>query len=145
MMSMSDLSPAEQAVVHILHRQLQWSYPEPLPGALESDKGRTLGDWAQEIVAAVLASETPEEALPETTPRGFRYTEIPFRDYRGTPERNLSVQESSSASEPKLWVGFDTVHVDLNGDGTQTLMERGHLDEETVRKLRDALTAWLEA
>ena len=85
------------------------------------------------------------EALPETTERGFRYTEIPFRDYQGSPERHLSIQESSLATEARLWVGFDTVMVDLNGGDDPKILERGHLDEATVRKLRDTLTAWLDA
>lgn len=85
------------------------------------------------------------EALPETTERGFRYTEIPFRDYQGSPERHLSIQESSLATEARLWVGFDTVMVDLNGGDDPKILERGHLDEATVRKLRDTLTTWLDA
>ncbi len=107
----------------------------------------TLADLARIAEATTQADRIVEllEALPETSERGFRYTEIPFRDYRNSPERKLSVQESSLATERKLWVGVDTVYVDLLGNGGHTLMERAHLDEEAVRKLRDTLTAWLEA
>lgn len=122
------LDPASRAA---LRAALAEDTPEPNEG--------------EKVIAEVEPLVNLLQALPQTTPRGFRYTEIPFRDYRSSPERHLSIQESSLATEHRLWVGFDTLHVDLNGDGTETLMERGHLDESTVRKLRDTLTAWLEA
>ncbi len=56
-MGMSKLTPSEQAVVHILYRQLQAA--QNLPGVMESDKGRNLGEWAKEIVDAV--RDTPIE------------------------------------------------------------------------------------
>lgn len=84
-----------------------------------------------------------EEAIPETAPRGFRRLEVPFHDYRGSGERIFTVQESSLATERRLWVGPTDAYADLNGDGALTLMERAHLDEDTVRKVRDAMTAWL--
>lgn len=79
------------------------------------------------------------------TPRGFFYVEIPFQDYRHSTERRLSIQESSLASEDKLWVGVDTVYADLSGDGELTLMERSHLGVPEVTALRDALNEWLES
>lgn len=72
------------------------------------------------------------EALPETTPRGFRYVTIPYQNYSGESMRELTVQESSLATEHRLWIG--------PADG-----DRMHLTEDVVRQLRDALTAWLEA
>jgi len=79
------------------------------------------------------------------TPRGFAYTEIPFQDYRGSTPRNIIVQQSSLATEDKLWVGVDKLYADLKGNGEFTLMERAHLGESEVRALRDTLTEWLEA
>ena len=73
------------------------------------------------------------EALPETTERGFRYVKIPYQDYPSEPMRELTVQESSLATEHRLWVG--------PGEGKY----RMHLSEDVARKLRDTLTAWLEA
>ena len=73
------------------------------------------------------------EALPETTPRGFCYVKIPYQDYPSEPVRELTVQESSLATENRLWVG------PAGGE------YRMHLNEDVVRQLRDALTAWLEA
>lgn len=69
--------------------------------------------------------------LDKITPRGFRYTEIPYSDYGDEPEKILSVQESSLATERKLWVG--------DSEGA-----RMHLSEDVVRQLRDALTSWLD-
>ena len=54
--AVEDLS-AEAVVVGILYRNLQWSYPEPLAGAQEADKGRDLSSWAREIVQAVRNTE----------------------------------------------------------------------------------------
>jgi hypothetical protein len=47
---------AEEAVVDILYRQLQATLPG-MPQVREGDRGRTLGSWAEEIVAAVRAVE----------------------------------------------------------------------------------------
>lgn len=83
-------------------------------------------------------------SLESTTPRGFGYTEFEFSDYPGTPARTFSIQESSLV-EPHLWVGPTQVYAHLNGAaGEPTLMERAHMDVESVRKLRDALSSWLE-
>lgn len=76
------------------------------------------------------------------TERGFGYTEFEFSDYRSTEKRTFQIQESSLV-EPRLWVGPNTVYVDLGGE-EKTLMERAHLDVDSVRKLRDALSLWLE-
>jgi hypothetical protein len=47
---------AEEAVVDILYRQLQATLPG-MPQVRDGDRGRTLGSWAEEIVAAVRAVE----------------------------------------------------------------------------------------
>lgn len=65
------------------------------------------------------------------TPRGFGVWEIPNRDYRGQPEYTVTVQESSLASERKVWLGRE---------GT---LGRMHLTEDAARAVRDALTEWL--
>lgn len=110
----------------------------PLFQALDAERAKL----RKELVA--IFSEKPEPLMSQKTERDYLYTEIPFRDYHGTPERHLSIQDSSVANERKLWVGFDTVHVDLQGNGGKHIMTRGHLDEDTVRTLRDTLTEWLE-
>lgn len=76
------------------------------------------------------------------TERGFGYTQFEFSDYEDTPPRMFTVQESSTL-EPRLWVGPTNVYVDL-GAGEPTLLTRAHMNVEAVRKLRDALSAWLE-
>jgi len=91
--------------------------------------------WREDAEAILKAMSIPtlEEALPMVSDRGFRYVEIPFRDYEGDPQRTFSIQESSLATERRLWVGIG----DRQG--------RGHLSEDVVRKIRDALSAWLAA
>lgn len=79
----------------------------------------------------------------QVTNRGFGYTEFEFSDYRSTPPRMFQIQESSLV-EPRLWIGPDTVYADLNNDGNPVLMNRVHMDVESVKKLRDTLSAWLE-
>lgn len=59
------------------------------------------------------------------------YAEIPYEQYRGEGVDILQVQESSLATERKVWVGPHDGH-------------RMHLDENTARALRDALTEFLE-
>ena len=94
---------------------------------------RRLSQSAAELLREKRAEEGRElfEANPLhlVPPRGFRY--IPFRDYASEPEKTLSVQESSLATERKLWVG--------DSEGA-----RMHLSEDVVRQLRDVLTAWLD-
>lgn len=69
--------------------------------------------------------------MPEGyTERGFAvYTalELPDDGYAG---KVFTVQESSLATERKLWVGLD--------------LHRAHLNAEQVTIIRDALTEWLE-
>lgn len=79
--------------------------------------------------------------MTRVTERGFAITEIPFTDYRGSTPRIFQVQESSLATERKLWVGPSDAYADL-GSGPM-LMERAHLGEDEVRQVRDAMTEWL--
>ena len=65
-----------------------------------------------------------------TTSRGLARWNIPNRDYAGEPERTLSVQESSLASEFRVWVGYSDT-------------QRMHLTVDAARDLRDALSEWL--
>jgi hypothetical protein len=67
--------------------------------------------------------------MTEFTERGFAYTAFEYQDYRSTPKRTFSIQESSLATERKVWIGADD--------------ERAHLNEAEARIVRDALTAWL--
>lgn len=63
------------------------------------------------------------------TPRGFAvYAEFEHRDYRGDAPVTVTVQESSLASERKVWLGTEA---------------RLHLNEEEARIIRDALTEFL--
>lgn len=68
-------------------------------------------------------------AMDKTTERGFRYTEFTYRDYQGEPVRRFSIQESSLATEHKVWVGADA--------------ERAHLGIDEARIVRDALSEWI--
>lgn len=66
----------------------------------------------------------------EYTERGFAlYAGFDHADYRGDETRFFSVQESSLATERKVWIG--------QGD------ERAHLNEDEARIVRDALTEFL--
>lgn len=78
------------------------------------------------------------------TNRGFRRTKIMFSDYRGTPEREFSVQESSIAPERKVWVGAEPMTI-TEGYPEPWTLTRAHLNEDEARAVRDALTEWLEA
>ena len=64
------------------------------------------------------------------TDRGFAWASIPYAPYEGDPVDALTVQESSLATEHRLWVGPRN---DV----------RLHLNEEHARWLRDRLTEWL--
>lgn len=66
----------------------------------------------------------------EQTPRGFALWRIPNADYTGQPVRTITVQESSIATEFRVWLGYDDE-------------QRMHLSAEAARDVRNALTAWL--
>lgn len=66
----------------------------------------------------------------EQTERGFAIWRIPNADYTGEPERIVTVQESSLATEFRVWVGYSDE-------------QRMHLTADAARQVRDALTAWL--
>jgi hypothetical protein len=71
--------------------------------------------------------------MPEyVTERGFgMYADFPYDTYTNTPERvRYTVQESSAASERKVWVGSG--------------QDRAHLNEDQARAVRDALTEFLD-
>lgn len=74
-----------------------------------------------------VSSRPPQGGAPfqGQTDRGFGYSE--FADDQGVV---LDVQESSLATERRLWIG-------AHGLG------RSHLTEEQVREIRDLLTHWL--
>lgn len=64
--------------------------------------------------------------MTTTTHRGFKmYAEFPHRDYSDSPERILTVQESSLATESKVWIGLDD--------------NRAHLSVEEARRVAEAL------
>jgi hypothetical protein len=65
------------------------------------------------------------------TNRGFALWQILNSQYPGDEPKIVTVQESSLATEAKVWVGYE-------GD------ERMHLSAQPARDLRDALSAWLE-
>lgn len=66
-----------------------------------------------------------------TTGRGFAIWEIPNSQYTGAPTQIITVQESSLATESRVWLGYR--------DG-----ERMHLSTNAARSIRDALTEWLD-
>lgn len=78
------------------------------------------------------------------SPRGFHLAELPFTDYVGNVPRTMQVQESSLASEDKLWVGPDTTLVTPTGPSDAYISERMHLGVDEVRWLRDRLSEWLD-
>jgi hypothetical protein len=69
--------------------------------------------------------------MPQSyTPRGFAiYADFTQQDYQGSPEQAFTVQESSLATERKVWIGSGS--------------ERAHLNEAEARRVRDALTEFL--
>jgi len=77
------------------------------------------------------------------TERGFSLAELPFSDYEGNEPRTLQVQQSSLATEAKLWVGPESTLV-TTPMGQSYVAERMHLGVEEVRWLRDRLSEWLE-
>lgn len=71
-------------------------------------------------------------SAPYRTPRGFSmYADFVYRDYQSSDESNFTVQESSLASEAKVWVGVE------GSSG------RAHLGVDEARAVRDALSAFL--
>lgn len=73
-----------------------------------------------------------------TTNRGFRLVE--FRD---SHENDCSIQESSSALTPMLWLGCNAaIHTSVNG--TPLCLSRMHLSQERVRELIPLLQYFVE-
>jgi hypothetical protein len=71
------------------------------------------------------------------TNRGFEITEIEVADYPGEQPRTLQVQESSLASERKVWLG------QADGPGHGEPGRRFHLNEDEARQVRNALARFL--
>jgi len=98
---------------------------------------KTLTESAQKLLDSLAAASYRVERMPERSPdmrhtnRGFAIWEFPNADYRVEPERTVTVQESSLATEQRVWVGYS--------DG-----ERMHLTIDAARELKDALSAWLD-
>lgn len=92
----------------------------------------TIGPWLAahdaEVRAGVVAEEPGWEGV---TGRGFGFTEILVADYEGQPPRPFTVQQSSLATECKVWIG--------SGD------TRAHMNIEEASRVRDALNAFLAA
>lgn len=65
---------------------------------------------------------TEEPEWETATPRGFGYTKIQVSDYEGQPPRPFSVQQSSLATECKVWIGV--------GD------DRAHMSVDEARRVR---------
>lgn len=79
-------------------------------------------------------------ATPSTTSRGLSLWMIENVDYDERMPYEISVQESSIATERKIWVGPDD-----NSQREEYMRgDRMHLTEQAARDLRDALTQWLE-
>lgn len=78
--------------------------------------------------ARAIAEEPEWEGV---TGRGFGFTEILVADYEGQPPRPFTVQQSSLATECKVWIG--------SGD------TRAHMNIEEASRVRDALNAFLAA
>lgn len=63
------------------------------------------------------------------TPRGFAALRLQVRNYAEDDARTFTVQESSLATERKVWIGRE-------GD-------RAHMNEAEARAVRDALNQFL--
>lgn len=86
------------------------------------------GEWVEVDLAP--ASVVPEEPEWETTTqRGFGFTEIMVADYAGQAEVPFTIQQSSLATECKVWIG--------KGDA------RAHMNVAEATRVRDALNAFL--
>lgn len=111
-------------------------------GEIELTRTNVLVDGARlvELIAAGI-SEAQSQALPKATERGFRMLKLSYRDYRGCHPRTFSVQESSLATERKLWVGPD--QSEIVDSGGPFSASRAHLGIAEVKQVRDALTEWL--
>lgn len=72
----------------------------------------------------------PTEVKRAETSAGFAIWRIPNADYTGQPVRTITVQESSLATEFRVWLGYDDER-------------RMHLTADAAREVREALTAWL--
>lgn len=91
------------------------------------------GDYSQGQPDAVTYVLVHEQPLPEeqVTPRGFSmYAEFRYSPYRGEPEEIVTVQESSLATERRVWVGTT---------------DRMHLTEKDAAIVRDALHRFIRA
>ena len=90
--------------------------------------------WLAAHDAEKRAEWEAEQGEPEwecATPRGFGITSFEFRDYDDGEPRTFTVQESSLASQRKVWIGVTP--------------DRGHLSEAEATVVRDALNAFLAA
>ena len=76
------------------------------------------------------------------TSRGFRIWTFPAQDYSGEPVYTVQVQQSSLATEPKVWVGPAPQSVSPRAE--HIVGGRMHLSVEAATDLRDALTEWLK-
>lgn len=71
-------------------------------------------------------------SAPYRTERGFgMFADFVYRDYQDADESRFTVQESSLATEVKVWVGV------AGSSG------RAHLGVDEPRAVRDALSAFL--
>lgn len=95
---------------------------------LRAEFDRALAAHDAEVRAGVVAEEPEWEGV---TGRGFGFTEILVADYEGQPPRPFTVQQSSLATECKVWIG--------SGD------TRVHMNIEEASRVRDALNAFLAA
>lgn len=82
------------------------------------------------------------------TNRGFRY--LQFKDRNAVP---CSLQESSLATEPAIWLGADDIGLkvfgehgweDIKLEGQHVANNRMHLSRRNVKKLLPYLTAFAE-
>lgn len=83
----------------------------------------------------------------EAFERGFQILDFEYHDYTSCVPRRFQVQESSLATERKIWIGPDAPEILTPGEQPNAVAEehysRAHLNEAEARRVRDALTELL--
>lgn len=120
------MSPVEYAIWEALEPRLEDVIGLDLNDVDDSQTFRGLVKQVASAVAGVVAEEPEWEGA---TGRGFGYTEILVADYKGQAPRAFTVQQSSLATECKVWIG--------SGE------HRAHMSIDEATRVRDALNAFL--
>ncbi len=118
------------AALHAIAWQLVEYETDTSDRGVSEEHYRDALERATAILPTLMPGVVAEEPEWERkTDRGFGLTEILVSDYQGQPPRPFTVQQSSLATECKVWIGV--------GD------TRAHMSIGEATRVRDALNAFL--